>query len=121
MTPSYTVPSDIQSDGSKGIVIVSDLPYAIPDVATKVVRLDVRPGTKVSDFIDLIMEKKRNLYEFNSEGQGCRFWVDDQLTLFHDTGLLIDGAQIDEARRAIGTQYPGELQYPLVIGSYYLS
>jgi hypothetical protein len=33
----------------------------------------------------------------------------------------MDGAQIDEARRAIGTQYPDEFQYPLVIGSYYSS
>jgi hypothetical protein len=59
MTPSYTVPSDLQPDGSKGIFVVSDLPHAIPDVATKVVRLDVRPGTRVFDFIDLIFLDKK--------------------------------------------------------------
>jgi len=115
------VSSDIQPDGSRDIVIVSDLPYAIPDVATKVVHLDVRPGTRVSDFIDLILNRKRHLYEFNSEGQGCGFWVDGQLTLFQDASLLMNGAQIDGARRAVRTQQPYESQYPFFIGSYYPS
>lgn len=122
MTPSYTVASKVQLNRSKGIVVVSHLPYTIPDVATKVVRLDVWPGTKVSDFIDLIVDRKRHQYEVNSEGQRCRFWTDDQISLLSDAAdYLANESQIDEARRAIRTQYPDGYQCPLVVGSYYPS
>ena len=100
-------------------MIISLLPHLIPDYATKSMRLDVRPGSRVRDFVNLIVDQKRHQYEFNSEGQGCRFWVDHQIAHVRDAGLFMDEAQITEARNAILIQYPDEVQYPLVVGEYY--
>ncbi|KAL4901509.1 hypothetical protein BDW74DRAFT_181799 [Aspergillus multicolor] len=100
MTPSYTVPSTIIQGGSKGILVISQLPYKFsPD------------STKISE--------KRHLYEFNGMGQGCWFWVDDQITLFAEKGLFTNQNRVEEAKASIRTQYPDEKQYPLVVGSYY--
>ena len=119
ITPSYSVPSIVKPGGSKGIMIISLLPHLIPDYATKSMRLDVRPGSRVRDFVNLIVDQKRHQYEFNSECQGCRFWVDHQIAHVRDAGLFMDEAQIREARNAILIQYPDEVQYPLVVGEYY--
>ena len=100
-------------------MIISLLPHLIPDYATKSMRLDVRPGSRVRDFVNLIVDQKRHQYEFNSEGQGCRFWVDHQIAHVQVAGLFVDEAQVAEARKAILTQYPDEVQYPLVVGEYY--
>ncbi|RDW72411.1 uncharacterized protein DSM5745_07583 [Aspergillus mulundensis] len=119
MTPSYTVPSTITSGGSKGNLVVSQLTYKFSPDSTKIVRLDVRDGLTVKHFVELLESEKRHLFEFNELGQGCRFWVDDQLTLFSEKGLLTNQNQVEEARASILTQYPDEKQYPLVVGSYY--
>ncbi|OJD18254.1 hypothetical protein AJ78_01693 [Emergomyces pasteurianus Ep9510] len=119
ISPSYSVPSVVMPGGSKAIMIVSHLPSPVSNSATKVVRLDVPPGSTTRDFINSIVNAKRHQYEFNAEGQGCRFWVDHQITLFESQGFFLHGSQITEAKNAIRTQYPDQIQYPLVIGSYY--
>ena len=119
LTPSYSVPSVSKPGGSKGIMIVSYLECAMTNSATKAVRVDVRPGSKVRDFVSLLVNQRRHQYEFNSEGQGCRYWIADQMALFQNVGLFVNGSQITEARNAIRTQYPDQIQYPLVVGSYY--
>ncbi|KAE8413115.1 hypothetical protein BDV36DRAFT_300232 [Aspergillus pseudocaelatus] len=119
MTPSYTIPATVNRGGSKGILIVSRVDGLRLGTATKVVRLDVRGGLKVSDFVDLLVKEKRHLYEFNDAGQGCRFWVYHQIDLFWDVGLVVDGGQVEEARRAILVMYPQMVVYGLVVGEYY--
>lgn len=65
------------------------------------------------------MREKRHLYEFDNAGQGCRFWVYHQIGLFLDEGLVVDGGQVEEARRAILVMYPEMVEYGLVVGEYY--
>ncbi|KAL4920909.1 hypothetical protein BDW62DRAFT_175539 [Aspergillus aurantiobrunneus] len=70
MTPSYTVPSSVIQGGSKGILVISHLNEPFPACATKTVRLAVRNGLKVADFVDIFEREKRHLYELNDCGQG---------------------------------------------------
>ncbi|KAL4784120.1 hypothetical protein BJX76DRAFT_367865 [Aspergillus varians] len=119
MTPSYTVPSTSIRGGSKGILVISALNCLVSDATTKQVRLDVRSGLKVADFVNLLEGQKRHHYEFNDQGQGCRYWVDDQMTLFQRSGLVTNPAQVVEAKASILTQYPDQAQYPLVPSAYY--
>ncbi|KAJ5683339.1 hypothetical protein N7462_006504 [Penicillium macrosclerotiorum] len=118
ITPSYTVPSTLIPGGSKANMIVSLLDYAISPSAQKIVKFDVMHGTKVGEFIDLFIQHGRHKYEFNSEGQGCRYWTDDQINLLHQYGLLVNQTQIQAAKAAILTQWPDEKYYPLVQGGY---
>ncbi|KAB8259387.1 hypothetical protein BDV32DRAFT_124456 [Aspergillus pseudonomiae] len=119
MTPSYTVPATVSPGGSKGILIVSRVDDLRLGTASKTVRLDVREGLKVSDFVDLLVREKRHLYEFNNAGQGCRFWVHHQIGLCWDEGLVVNGVQVEEARSAILVMYPEMVGYSLVVGEYY--
>ncbi|OJJ83851.1 uncharacterized protein ASPGLDRAFT_47547 [Aspergillus glaucus CBS 516.65] len=100
-------------------MVVSHLAYPTSRSASKVVKLDVRPDTTVREFVNLLVNQKRHQYEFNSDGQGCRYWTDHQIDLFRSCGLVVNGAQIIEAKNAILTQYPSGNQYPLVVGPYY--
>lgn len=119
MTPSYTIPTTVIPGGSKGILIVNRVDDLRVRTATKVVRHDVRGGSKVSEFVDSLVKEKRYLYEFNDSGQGCRFWVYHQIDLFWDEGWVVDGGQAEEARRAILIMYPQMMRYGLVVGEYY--
>ncbi|KNG90656.1 hypothetical protein ANOM_001337 [Aspergillus nomiae NRRL 13137] len=119
MAPSYTIPVTVSPGGSKGILIVSRVDDLRLRTATKTVRLDVREGLKVIDFVHLLVREKRHLYEFNNAGQGCRFWVHHQIGLFWDEGLAVSGAQVEEARSAILVMYPQMVGYSLVVGDYY--
>ncbi|KAL4795248.1 hypothetical protein BDV19DRAFT_398926 [Aspergillus venezuelensis] len=122
MTPTYTYPSTGAKvpGGSKGNLVINALPYLLPGFATRDVRLDVRPGLTVRNFIKVLEDEGRHLYEFNSLGQGCRFWVTEQLGLLLGKGLLLDFEQVDEAREAILVQWPGGGRYGLVVGVYYV-
>ncbi|KAB8234019.1 uncharacterized protein BDW43DRAFT_310692 [Aspergillus alliaceus] len=84
MNPSYTVPATLNKGGSKGILIISDIPNTdmISASATKIVHLDVRRDLKVSEFVDLLVSEGRQLYESDSEDPSCRFWLHDQMGLF---------------------------------------
>ncbi|KAL4958843.1 uncharacterized protein BDV14DRAFT_185843 [Aspergillus stella-maris] len=119
MTPSYTYPSTKLAGGSKGNLVISALPYLLPSFATRDVRLDVSPGLTVGDFVDVLEKEGRHRYEFSELGEGCRFWVTEQLGLLLGKGLLLDFEQVDEAREAILVQWPGKEKYPLVVGGYY--
>ncbi|KAL4936507.1 Alpha/Beta hydrolase protein [Aspergillus oleicola] len=119
MTPSYTVPATTVTGGSKGNLVISTLPYLLPGFATKDIRLDVRDGSTVRYFVEFPEKEKRHLYEFNSLGQGCRFWVGEQLTLLLKGGLLLDFEQVDQAKEAVLMQWRGKSRYPPVLGGYY--
>jgi hypothetical protein len=129
MTPSYSVPSTVMpAGGSKGIMIVSHLSTGTYPGITKVVHLDVSRGRelRVCDFVDLLVCEKRHCYEFNAEGQGCRYWVEQQIELFRERGLLApllgdgdEAERVNEAKDAISMEWPGERSYPLAVGAYY--
>ena len=119
ITPSYIVPSTTIAGGSKANMVVSLVGYAVSPAAQKVVKLDIPAGKTVRDLVDLLLEHGREKYEFNGQGQGCRYWTDHQLDLFCEHGLFIDHAQVQEAKAAILTQWPDQVQYPLVQGGYY--
>ncbi|GKZ37782.1 hypothetical protein AbraIFM66950_009540 [Aspergillus brasiliensis] len=121
MTPSYDVPGITNPTGSKGIMIVSYLEHAdsISTTAQKVVRIEARPDCKAGDFVDVILDQKRHQYEFNSAGEGCRFWTTQQIDLFQRSGFLVNPDQVAAAKIAILTKWPSGVGYPLVVGTYY--
>ncbi|KAJ5181287.1 hypothetical protein N7491_000840 [Penicillium cf. griseofulvum] len=119
ITPSYNVPGVKIPGGSKAFMLISILPSLSFVSAKKSVGMQVRAGAKVKDFVDLLIQKNRHRYKFNAQGQGCRYWTDDQITLFQKSGLIVNSSQILEAREAILTKYPSLVRYPLVIGNYY--
>ncbi|KAK2750679.1 hypothetical protein FQN57_002752 [Myotisia sp. PD_48] len=122
MTPSYSVPSTVMPGGSKGNMIVSKLDdddeFSIS--ATKKVWLDVKDGLKVRDIVELLTGQNRHQYEFNDLGQGCRYWVTDQLRLLKSAQLVTDASQVREASLAILVEHPSGTQYPLAVGAYYV-
>lgn len=120
ITPSYTVPSTSIPGGSKANMIVSLLSHNISGTAQKVMRLDVSPGKTVGEIVNLIIQHGRHKYEFNDQGQGCRFWTIHQMDLFYEHGILVDRAQIQAAKATLLTQWPDQIQYPLVQGPYYV-
>lgn len=119
MTPSYAIPGSNIPGGSKGIMLITLLPYLYSRSSEKVVRLDVPAGVRVHNFVNLLVREKRHQYEFTEDGKGCRYWTDHQITLFQRSGLVVDPSQVTEARDSILTQYPDQVPYPLVLGSYY--
>ncbi|PYH70959.1 uncharacterized protein BO88DRAFT_242091 [Aspergillus vadensis CBS 113365] len=121
MTPSYNIPGVTNPNGSKGLLVISYIEHAVPISTTsqKVVRVDARPGSKARDFLSLILSQKRHQYEFNSAGEGCRFWTTQQIDLFQRSGILMNLPQVAEAKDAILTKWPSGIGYPLVIGTYY--
>jgi len=117
--PSYSIPSVKISGGSKAFMLINYLPYTISPSAQKIVGIKVRAGIKVQEFVDLLIQQNRYRYQFDAADQGCRYWTDDQITLFQKSGLIVDSSQILEAREAILTKYPSQVRYPLVVGNYY--
>ncbi|KXG51415.1 uncharacterized protein PGRI_094270 [Penicillium griseofulvum] len=105
ITPSYNVPGVEVPGGSKAFMLISVLP-STSFAAKKSVAMQVRAGAKLKDFVDLLIQQNRDQYEFNAQGQGCRYWTDDQITLFQKSGLIVNSSQILEAREAILTKYP---------------
>ncbi|PWY69006.1 hypothetical protein BO94DRAFT_590585 [Aspergillus sclerotioniger CBS 115572] len=119
MTPSYTVPGTTNPTGSKGIMIISTQPYTTPPRATKAFRIDIHPGYKVKDLVDLLTSEGRHQYEFTSEGEGCRFWVDQVVELIAEKGWVVDDKQVGDAREGILIKWPAGGRYGLVVGRYY--
>ncbi|KAJ5735631.1 uncharacterized protein N7483_000756 [Penicillium malachiteum] len=119
ITPSYMVPSTSIPGGSKANMVLSDLTYVLSPATEKSVRLDVASEKTVRDFVDLLLQHSRHKYEFNDQGQGCRYWCYHQLDLLCQSGLLVNLAQIEEAKAAILLQWPSQQQYPLVQGGFY--
>jgi hypothetical protein len=119
MTPTYTAPSTVLHDGSKGNITISALPSTYPSSATKTICLNVCANLSVGRVIDLLIQSGRDRYDFNSEGRGCRMWTTDKITLFEGQGIITDPAQAVEARSAILAEYPSGKPFPLDVGAYY--
>ncbi|KAL4893986.1 hypothetical protein BDV59DRAFT_201301 [Aspergillus ambiguus] len=100
-------------------MVVSLLEYTILPLAQKVLKLDVSSDRKVGDFVNLLVKNGRHQYEFNGQGQVCRYWVDYQLDLFHHHGLSVSRSHIEMAKDVILTQWPDQMPYSLVQGAYY--
>ncbi|KAI9042330.1 uncharacterized protein KD926_005625 [Aspergillus affinis] len=119
ITPSYVVPSTSIPGGSKANMVVSLLEDAFSRPTEKVVKLDVPNGSTVRELVNLLIQHGRHKYEFNAQGQGCRYWTDHQLALFDQHGLLVNRAHIEAAKAAILTQWPDQMSCPLVQEDYY--
>ncbi|OBT59518.1 hypothetical protein VE04_00555 [Pseudogymnoascus sp. 24MN13] len=119
MVPTYSSPSTILPDGSKGNIILSALPSICPSSATKTICLSVCANLTVGCVLDLLVQSGRDKYDFNSEGRGCRMWTTDQIALFERQGVITDSAQAAEARSVILTEYPSVKPFPLDVGAYY--
>lgn len=118
-TPTHSVPSTILQNGSKANMIITALPYLIPPLAFKEIRLSVCAGLTVGRVVDLLIQSGRSKYEFNSEGRGCRMWTTDQVALFEGQRIITNAAEAAEARNAILMEYPSKEPFPLDVGAYY--
>ncbi|KAJ5803801.1 uncharacterized protein N7518_000104 [Penicillium psychrosexuale] len=59
-TPSYNVPAIKMPGGLKAFMLISLLSYIYSELAEKAVKIQVRTGTKVKDFIDLLLQHNRH-------------------------------------------------------------
>ncbi|KAL2783122.1 hypothetical protein BJX66DRAFT_345215 [Aspergillus keveii] len=119
--PSHSIPSTVLPGGSKAYLILSELDHSIaPDVEGTYL-LKLVPGREfiVSDILKLLVENGRHKYEFDFQEVGCRFWVTQQVDLFHAHGILSDGCQVEAVKNAVETLWPDRTELELDQGAYY--
>jgi hypothetical protein len=117
--PSYSVPSTAISGGSKAILIVSELPYAVSHDAQAQFALDVIPGLTVAHIHDKLIQHGRHRYEFDANGVGCRCWTSNQIDLLHQLQLITKESQVSAAKNGILKLWPDQTPLPLDQGAYY--
>ena len=61
---------------NRGKIEMSSKPYKYTANAVKTVPLRVGKATKVADIVSVIVRNRRQLYEFDKTGEGCRHWVE---------------------------------------------
>lgn len=99
-------------------MVVSYLRYGLSRSAMKAARLDIRPGTTVRDFIDLLVSQKRHQYEFQQWGP--RLPILDKRPDKSFLGFWFLGEQIpSHGGQKRHTEYPSGKPYELVVGAYY--
>lgn len=118
MAPSYNVPSTTIAGGSKGILVVRELDYLYSHSATKDILIRSQEGLYVGHIVDALVDAKRDRYEFNSEGVGCRRWTTDSLSLLQQRRWG-NSAEFEDAKKAITKVWPDGSNLPLDPGAYY--
>ncbi|KIX08968.1 uncharacterized protein Z518_00046 [Rhinocladiella mackenziei CBS 650.93] len=118
MTPSYSYPSTRLPGGSKGNLIVSELPYVVTNHAKKIVQIRPMQGLRVHHIVDALIQAGRDKYEFDRDGVGCRMWTSNTLSLLQSNGYGNSG-QIQEAQAAILKVWPDGTSLELDRGAYY--
>jgi hypothetical protein len=85
--------------GFLGTLNVQNLPYLFSDTVTKSVTLDTlnAEAATVLDLVAAIQEVGYEKYDFESNGNGCRFWVIKVLELFKEKGFVGDITEAVEA------------------------
>ncbi|KAJ0415825.1 hypothetical protein BJY00DRAFT_292944 [Aspergillus carlsbadensis] len=119
--PSHSIPSTVLADGSKAHLILSELDYSVaPDVEGTYI-LDLAPGREitVNDILELLVQNGRHQYEFDFRGVGCRFWVTQQVDLFHARGVVGDREQVETVKAAVKTLWPDRTELELDQEAYY--
>jgi hypothetical protein len=74
----------------------------------------------VQNYIDVLLEKKRDRYKLAANGSGCRYWCLTALKDFEDARLLPPGtrASADKWIQQLMQQYPVEMTQT-VSGTFY--
>ncbi|ELR05758.1 hypothetical protein VC83_07973 [Pseudogymnoascus destructans] len=67
MTPTYSAPSTVLQDGSKGHMLISVLPCIHPSPATKTIRLGVCANLTVDRILHLLAQSGRDQYDSKSD------------------------------------------------------
>jgi hypothetical protein len=93
------------------VVIVSPKNYLPTDNAAKTLTLTTTDLT-VGGFINLLVTKKYDKYQFTQNGVGCRYWVSCVMKLLRTEGKLTDDTEIQAVNDAIRITW-GSDQQPL--------
>ncbi|KAL2869715.1 uncharacterized protein BJX67DRAFT_378771 [Aspergillus lucknowensis] len=117
--PSYSAPSTLLHGGSKGHVIISELPYLCPQNTEAQFHHEAPPNTKVKDIYNLLIENGRHKYEFDHNGVGCRYWVTDQINLLLEYRIIVNYQEAAAAKHGIKLLWPDQTPHPLDQGAYY--
>ena len=108
------IPLDVSAPG---VVVLTDKPYGVEKNAACVVTASVSEGTTIAHVLKPIVDKRRDRYQFDAVGQGCRMWA---LTLAADlveAGVLEAQSkkELSDAILLYWPYPPGTAPYPRVI------
>ncbi|BCS27980.1 uncharacterized protein APUU_61028S [Aspergillus puulaauensis] len=121
--PSYSVPSDILSGGSKAYLILSELDYLVPDDIEATFNLDVPADilteVTVDDIMNVLIDNDRQKYEFDCNGAGCRLWVTEQVEMLYDAEYVVNDTQVEAVKAALLKLWPEQTPLELDKGAYY--
>jgi hypothetical protein len=116
-------PDFLWGGGMRALIVVSQLEYLTSWSAEHISILTIAPNLKIQHIIDAITNAGRDRYEFNAAGAGCRKWINDQIQLFFDLGILVDPMEVVSAKNSLLIEYrdkrPTGRRYPLEDGGYY--
>ena len=77
---------------NRGKIEVTSKPYLVTASAIKTIALRVAKKTKVADIVSVTVTKRRQFYQFDTTGEGCRHWVDTVVRDLETAGRLKAGA-----------------------------
>lgn len=107
------------------VLIITKKDYLISDNAVKSLQL-VTSNLTVQQFIDLIVAKNYDKYQFSAGGQGCRYWLYSVIKLLETEGHIPTKSEMTAATEALGTVWaPGgnpasaAEQTPMTKGTFY--
>nr|KMM67044.1 hypothetical protein CPAG_03380 [Coccidioides posadasii RMSCC 3488] len=86
MVPGYG------SEGLRGKLHVASKSYISTDKAIKRVSFPTCTGPTVQAITDLIIQNRRQKYNFTSDWEGCRFWIFTLISDLETAGLLPAGS-----------------------------
>jgi len=76
--------------------------------------------------IECLRREGHDHYRFDGDGQGGRHWIITTLAVLRARGLLVDDAEVEDAKRAVrtvwgsdGKEMAEEERSELVIGTFY--
>ncbi|KAL1706692.1 hypothetical protein EV121DRAFT_200890 [Schizophyllum commune] len=104
------IPLDVSAPG---VVVLTDKPYGVEKNVACVVTASVPETTTIAHILKPIVDKRRDRYQFDAVGQGCRMWA---LTLAADLveADVLDAQSNKELSDAISLYWP----YPLGTAPY---
>lgn len=89
---SITLDMTLGSDGSKGVLYVTEQRYELSQNSVAEVRENATNNTTVQSLLDLLESRGRDRYQFNGDGAGCRFWCHTVLGDLERGGFVASGA-----------------------------
>ena len=81
----------VDKKGFQGVLLIGLRDFAIPKDAAKYVEVKLQSSHRFKDFLDVLIEKGYQNYDFNELGAGCHYFVKKSIELL-ESKKLIEGA-----------------------------